>query len=59
MLRTRELLKRLAAGENLDAETLQRYAESLLKHFPDAHHLGVSAHALPDTWALPNATWPG
>jgi hypothetical protein len=59
VLRTRELLKKLAAGENLDADTLQRFAASLLKHFPDEHHLVLSARALPDTWSAPDATWLG
>ena len=57
VLRTRDLLRRLAAGEVMDPETLQHHAASLLKHFPDAHHLVVSSHASPGTWAHPDAKW--
>jgi hypothetical protein len=49
ILRTHELLKRLAAGEEMDADTLRHAAAALLRHYPDAYHLEVSAHALPDT----------
>jgi hypothetical protein len=34
LLRTRDLLKALATGEDIASDTLRRRAESLLKHFP-------------------------
>ncbi|WP_342713865.1 BPSL0761 family protein [Paraburkholderia lycopersici] len=51
VLRTRELLKALAFGTCIDAATLQHRAEALLRDFPTASDLDISAAALPGTWA--------
>lgn len=56
ILRTRNLLIQLAYGANQrDEEALQRYARSLLKHYPDAHHITLSARRLPDVWGSPGS----
>jgi hypothetical protein len=52
ILRTRNLLTELAYADNRrDEETLRRYARSLLKHYPDAQHMKLSASRLPEIWA--------
>ncbi|WP_407027005.1 BPSL0761 family protein [Burkholderia pseudomallei] len=54
ILRTRNLLIQLAYGANQrDEEALRRYARSLLKHYPDAHHITLCAYCLPDVWGDP------
>ncbi|CAG9187465.1 BPSL0761 family protein [Cupriavidus pinatubonensis] len=57
LLMTRELLKELADGASIEPDLLQRRAAALLKHFPDASHVALSARLLPDTWADPQAKW--
>jgi hypothetical protein len=57
LLRTRELLKELAVGEDIAADTLRRRAESLLKHFPAPVDVDLSAAALPGIWAALGAKW--
>ena len=57
VLRTRDLLKELSAGEYIDAETLQRRALSLLKHFPEPIHIDLSAAALAGVWSRLDAKW--
>lgn len=57
VLRTRELLNALAFGECGDTVTLQHRAAALLKHFPTASDLDISAAALPRTWARTDARW--
>ncbi|MGU7781343.1 BPSL0761 family protein [Burkholderia sp. PU8-34] len=54
ILRTRNLLIQLAYGvKQRDEESLRRYARSLLKRYPDAHHISLSALCLPDVWGDP------
>ncbi|WP_289623113.1 BPSL0761 family protein [Trinickia mobilis] len=54
VLRTRNLLIELAYGTGWrDEEALRRCVRSLLKHYPDAHHIALSAHCLPDVWGEP------
>ncbi|CAM2191456.1 conserved protein of unknown function [Paraburkholderia kururiensis] len=54
VLRTRNLLIQLAYGANQrDEEALRRHAKSLLEHYPDAHHISLSAHCLADVWGDP------
>lgn len=43
VLRTRELHKRLTAGEVIAPETLQHHAKSLLKHYPTPTDIDLSA----------------
>lgn len=57
VLRTRELLAALASREKIDTDLLQRRAASLLKHFPGAMDIDLSAAALPTVWARVNAKW--
>ncbi|WP_434718155.1 BPSL0761 family protein [Paraburkholderia sp. A1BS-2L] len=55
--RTHDLLKRLAAGEYMDAETLRYHASALLKHFPGPVEIDLSADASPFIWASMDAKW--
>lgn len=48
VLRTRELLRSLAAGEPVDIATLKRRCGALLKHFPGSVNLYLSAAANPN-----------
>lgn len=57
VLRTRDMLKALASGEQIDTDLLQRCAASLLKHFPGAADIDLSAAALPAVWARVSAKW--
>ncbi|MGF6837899.1 hypothetical protein QF001_001766 [Paraburkholderia youngii] len=57
VLRTHDLLKRLAAGERLDAETLRHHALALLKHFPQPVDVDLSTDVLPSIWARMDAKW--
>ncbi|QCP48258.1 hypothetical protein FAZ95_03045 [Trinickia violacea] len=57
VLRSRDLLRKLAAGEHIDADTLRRRASSLLRHFPTPIDIAVSADALPSVWAAVDAKW--
>jgi hypothetical protein len=57
LLRTRQLLQELADGMHIEPDLLQRRAAALLKHYPDASHVAVSARFLPETWADPQAKW--
>ena len=57
VLRTLELLKELAAGAPIDADTLRRRAAALLKHYPAPVDLDLSAAALPGIWAALSAKW--
>ena len=51
VLRTRELLKKLAFGEGRDPEKLRRRVEALQKHLPTAVDISLSAGMLPTLWA--------
>lgn len=54
VLRARELLMDLAYGGNRrDKRTLQAHAKWLLKHYPDLHHMKLSARSLSDVWGDP------
>jgi hypothetical protein len=55
--RTRDLLIELSAGRTIDADTLQRRALSLLKHFPEPIDIDLSAAALPSVWSRLDAKW--
>jgi hypothetical protein len=57
VLRTLELLKELAAGALIDADTLRRRAAALLKHYPAPVDLDLSAAALPGIWAALRVKW--
>lgn len=57
VLRTRDLLEELSAGEQIDTDTLRRRASSLLKHFPEPIDIQVSAAYLPTVWAALDAKW--
>lgn len=58
VLRTRQFLQELAAaGEGYDMDHFINQARTLLRHYPDPHHLRISAVALPDVWADPDAKW--
>lgn len=60
ILRTRDLLMELAYGTNQrDRKTLQAYAKSLLKHYPDGYHLTVSANRVPGVWGDPDGGYLG
>jgi hypothetical protein len=57
LLRTRDLLQELAAGEHVDADTLRRRAKSLLRHYPAPVDIDLSAAVLPGIWTAHNAQW--
>ncbi|MGA7778907.1 MAG: BPSL0761 family protein [Paraburkholderia sp.] len=58
VLRARLLLAELvAATDDADWEHFRGRARTLLRHYPDSHHIRISAFALPDVWADPDAKW--
>ncbi|SIT39471.1 conserved hypothetical protein [Paraburkholderia piptadeniae] len=57
VLRTRDLLRELSMGEQIDADTLRRRATSLLKHFPEPSDIDLSAAVLPSVWSRSDAKW--
>jgi hypothetical protein len=57
LVRTRDLLEELAAGEEIAPDTLRRRAAALLRHYPAPVDLDLSAAALPGIWAAFSAKW--
>jgi hypothetical protein len=57
VVRTRNLLRELSTGERIDADTLQRRAKSLLRHFPERSHIDLSAAVMPSVWSRSDAKW--
>lgn len=57
VLPTRDLLKRLSAGELIEAEILRHHAQALLKHFPQSGDIDLLTTAIPSIWASPDARW--
>lgn len=51
VLSARKLLNDLAhATGHLTTDAFRRRAHTVLRHFPDEHHIAVSAVALPHIW---------
>jgi hypothetical protein len=57
LLRTRQLPQELADGARIEPDLLRRRAAALLRHYPDASHVVVSARLVPALWADPQAKW--
>ena len=58
VLQTRRLLSELADGKkDVDGAWVRQRAEMLLRHFPVANDVALSAKVLPLIWADPSAKW--
>ncbi|MGU7783268.1 BPSL0761 family protein [Burkholderia sp. PU8-34] len=58
VLYARQLMEELASvSEDADLNHFRSRALMVLRHFPDSFHIRLSAKALPEVWADPDAKW--